>query len=100
MIFHLTSFEYLVADKWMKCDALQIWIDLKLTYPISQKGLYTWFSARNGIEQGVTYLHYEFVDEETGEILTMNCRLDMNKLMVQNNLYPPIIQQAFKNYKA
>lgn len=100
----LTSFTYLVADQWIKCDAFTIWCDLKLKYPEVQKGINVWFQGWRGIGTGDQYLEYKFdvVDEETGEVteMVMSCRIDMNKLMVKQGWYPPIILQAFKKFKA
>ena len=106
MTFTLTSFTYLVAEKDMPCDAFRVWVDSVGMFDLKQKekGIGTWSKAWKGISAGEQYLEYTFevVDEETGELTeqVLSCRIDMNKVMVKNNLYPPIIQQAFKNYKA
>lgn len=106
MTFTLTSFTYLIADKDMPCDAFRVWIDTVSGLALKQKekGISVWSNAWKGISVGEQYLEYTFevIDEETGELTeqVLSCRIDMNKLMVKNNLYPPIIQQAFKNYKS
>lgn len=102
----LSSFTYLVAEKYMPCDAFKIWCDVvnELDVKQKEKGIEIWFAARKGIIQGTQYLEYKFdvLDEETGELQeqVMSCRIDMNKVMVKNEWYPKIILQAFKKYKS
>jgi len=100
-LIQLLKYELLTADKHMQCDALTVRLDMSKTLTIEQafKGIETWFNARKGISIGDSYWHYDFLDNETGEILEMNCRIDMNKLMVENDFYPPYIKNAFKKYK-
>ena len=101
----LVSFNYLVAEKDMPCDAFRVWVDSVNLFDVKtkEKGISVWSKAWKGIEKDEQYLEYKFnvVGEETGELteMFMNCRIDMNKIMVKNNLYPKIIQQAFQKYK-
>lgn len=102
----LVSFNYLVAEKDMPCDAFRVWVDSVGLFDVKtkEKGISTWSKAWKGIEKDEQYLEYKFevIDEDTGEIIEqyMNCRIDMNKIMVKHGLYPKIIQQAFKKYKS
>lgn len=102
----LKSFTYLVAENDMPCDAFRVWIDSVNSFDVKtkEKGISTWSKAWKGIEKGEQYLEYTFevIDEDTGELTEqiLCCRIDMNKIMVKNNLYPKIIQQAFKKYKS
>lgn len=99
MQLKLATWSYQIAEKSIKCDALEMWFDLKLVMPELEKGVQTWWQAGKGIETGNQYIHYEFVDAETGEMLTMNCRKDMNAMMLKYQYYPKIIQYALSKYK-
>lgn len=101
MIPELIGFNYLITEEWKPCDALQVWIDRAKELDIKQReiGLNVWFNARKGINIGDTYLQYEFVDKESGELLVLSVLPEMNKLMVSNNFYPKIIQNAFDKFK-
>lgn len=102
MVFKLISFTYLVSNADLNCDAFDIWLDIVTRMDVKgkQKGMSTWFNARHGILSGSSYLEYSFVDEQSGEMLIMNCRIDMNKFLADNKLYPPIIQYAFDKFKS
>lgn len=106
MVFSLSSFTYLVAEKDMPCDAFTVYLDVCKSLDIKQKqvGISTWFKARHGIKTGESYLEYRFnvIDEETGEVeeQVLSVLPEMNKLMVANEFYPRSILQAFSNYKS
>lgn len=90
----------------MPCDAFKVWLDIVDGLKVEDKiiGIGTWSKAWKGILQGEQYLEYKFevVDEDSGELLEqfMSCDVSMNKLMVKQNWYPKIIQQAFQKYKS
>lgn len=91
----LLSENILVAENDMRCDALSIWLDVGKNIDVKEKMkvIRLVFDARKGITKGTQYSHYEFLDDETGEIQEMNCRVDMDLMMRRNNFYPKIIAQ-------
>lgn len=88
----LFSKNILIAEHWLRCDALSIWLDVveNFTKKDKEKGISIWFNARHQIMEGEPYWHFEFVDDD-GELHEMNCRLDMHTLMLENSFYPKII---------
>lgn len=81
-----------IADKWTRCDAFSIWLDVARSMGCKEKqiGISTCYKARKQIETGMVYWYFEFVDDD-GELHEMNCRLDMHSLMLKNNFYPNVI---------
>lgn len=102
----LSSFTYLTAENDIPCEAFKIWMDVvkDVENNKKEKGISVWTQAWKGILKDSQYLEYKFdvVDEESGEITeqVLSCRIDMNKVMVDNGWYPKIILQAFQKYKS
>lgn len=98
MVLKLQSFDLLVAEKDMRCDAHSMWLDLNLHGEDLSKGVSTWYSGRHGIKANDIYVYYQFVDEETAEILELNCRVDMDKLMLKYKFYPKYIVSCMERF--
>jgi hypothetical protein len=96
----LLSENILVAEKWMRCDAFSIWLDVSKSIEIKklEQGISTWFGARKQIEKDNPYWHFEFLDKETGEVSELNCRVDMHSFMLKENYYPKIILALLNNH--
>lgn len=89
----LLSENILVANSHLRCDALSMFFDLEIDAKEKEKVIGTVFRARYGIEKGMEYCHYEFLDNETGELQELNCRIDLDLMMRKNNYYPKMILQ-------
>ena len=101
MSFQLILAEQRIAEQKMRCDAMQMWLDMHKHCESAkkiEKGLKVWFHARSGIQVQARYIHYEFVDTETAEILEMNTDYKMNKMMCLHKIYPPFILDEIINY--
>lgn len=85
----------------MNCEALSMWLDLMRVEGDGikqQVGMQVWFKARKGIATNDKYIHYCFLDTESGELLEFNCRRDTDSLMTENKFYPEYLLNAIFKY--
>ena len=87
----------------MDCDAFTMWEGIMKGDIPRQKRETVMSIVRNkswkGVEPYTRYVHYEFIDTDIGEILEMNCRTDMDSLMIDNKFYPPVILNQILSYE-
>lgn len=61
----------LVADKILNEDAFEMWLNCRQSQK-HKAGVAAFYSRKN-ISTGANYLSVSFADEETGELLEINC---------------------------
>jgi hypothetical protein len=86
------------CEKEMRCDASEIFFHNveRNEVVFTHNEVVVLFKSRfNKISEKDKAVYFSVVDEETGELLTFNCRSDMHDIMVKYMLYPPIIQKLF-----
>lgn len=98
-MFQLLTIQENISDKEMPCDAVQGFFDyFKLTQSNDKfKHITTLFSVRKmKIQPTETYIHIEVVDDETGEMYSMNCKKEVHEYCLHNNIYPSNLIQLLK----
>ena len=78
-----------IADKFINDDAFEMWCKIK--HVDKSKAAPAAFYSRKNIMPQDNYLHINFVDTESGEMLFINCLERLHKAMVTHKLYPEFI---------
>lgn len=90
-MFQLIKLQETIAEKDMPCDAVDGLFDYMRKVPIEvrNKHLVTLFNVRMmKINKEEKYINIEVVDDETGEMYTMNCKKGVHQYCIKNNIYP------------
>lgn len=91
-----------ISHNLKDCDAFTMWSGImkgEKTLQERQAGLKVWVKAWKGIEPYSKFIHYEFVETTTGEVHEMNCRIDMDSVMIDNKFYPAEILNQITAYE-
>jgi len=97
--------DFLIADKDLQCAAFEMWMKIARGREYDSRPLWertklvcAAFKTRFGIQTGDDYIHYEFVDGDTGGVLEMDCAPHMDLEMIKTDSYPPFILSEIKKH--
>lgn len=85
----LFDMRMVVAEEFINDDAFEMWCKIKNENK-SNAAPAAFYSRKNIMPQD-NYLHINFVDTESGEMLFINCLEALHKEMVRHKLYPEFI---------
>lgn len=98
-MFQLIKLQETIADKEMPCDAVQGLFDYFKLLKSNEKYRHvpTLFNVRKmKILPKEKYINIEVVDDETGEMYSMNCKKGVHDYCLKNNIYPSNLIQILK----
>lgn len=104
MDFRVLSCNSVVSEIDIQNDAMIMWYDAircnrDFHFLFRNDVVVVYREKKAIIPKGSTYLEYEFVDAETGEICVLNCSIEMDKVNRRNNVYPEYIKKAIVNFE-
>lgn len=98
-MFQLLTIQENISDKEMPCDAVSGFFDYMRRVPIEVRNrqIVPLFLVRNKkIRPTEKYLYIEVVDDETGEMYSMNCKKEVHEYCLKNNIYPSTLIELLK----